>query len=126
MRRRGDFAAVSAAFKRMSNILEQARAKGIAAASGVDEALLLEPEEVALAERAGEIAREVEVLRAGREYAGALRLIASLRPQVDAFFEAVMVMAPEAEVRGNRLALLARVRGDLSGIADFSRIVVAG
>ena len=122
----GDFAAVSAAFKRMSNILEQARAKGISTSSRVEEALLLEPEEVALAERAGAIASEVEVLRARREYVGALRLIASLRPQVDAFFEAVMVMVPETEVRGNRLALLARVREDLSGIADFSKIVVAG
>jgi glycyl-tRNA synthetase beta chain len=45
---------------------------------------------------------------------------------VDAFFEAVMVMDPDAAVRGNRLALLERVLGDFSGIADFSEIVVEG
>jgi glycyl-tRNA synthetase beta chain len=45
---------------------------------------------------------------------------------VDAFFDAVMVMAPDAAVRANRLALLERVLGDFSGIADFSEIVVAG
>jgi len=122
----GDFAAVSAAFKRMSNILEQAREKGIAVPGAVDAALLLEPEEGALAERSEEIARDVEELRAERQYGAALRLIASLRPQVDGFFDAVMVMAPEPELRGNRLALLARVRGDLSRIADFSKIVAAG
>ena len=122
----GDFAAVSAAFKRMSNILEQAREKGVALPAAVDIALLLEPEEMALAERSQEIANEVRAMRAAREYGPALRVIASLRPQVDDFFDAVMVMVPEPEMRGNRLALLARVLSDLSGIADFSKIVVAG
>jgi glycyl-tRNA synthetase beta chain len=37
-----------------------------------------------------------------------------------------MVMDPDAAVRGNRLALLERVLGDFSGIADFSEIVVEG
>ncbi len=122
----GDFAAVSAAFKRMSNILEQAREKGLVASSAVDATLLLEPEETALAERARAMAQEMEELHAGRRYREALRLVASLRPQVDAFFDAVMVMAPEPELRANRLALLAQVRQDLSRIADFSKIVVAG
>jgi glycyl-tRNA synthetase beta chain len=45
---------------------------------------------------------------------------------VDAFFDAVMVMSPEVEVRANRLALLSRVLVDFSGIADFSEIVTAG
>ena len=61
-----------------------------------------------------------------KSYTAALEQIATLRPQVDAFFDAVMVMAPDAEVRANRLALLEKVLGDFSGIADFSEIVVAG
>ncbi len=121
-----DFAAVSAAFKRMKNILAQAREKGIEVPAQVEESLLLEPEETALAERAGDLAGQVDALRAAGEYEGALRAIAGLRPQVDAFFDAVMVMAPEPQVRGNRLALLARVLGDFSRIADFSEIVTAG
>ena len=121
-----DFAAVSAAFKRMRNILEQARSKGIAVPQAVDAALLLEPEETALAERADDLARRVEGLRAARDYAEALRQIATLRPQVDAFFDAVMVMAPEESLRANRLALLARVLGDFSRVAEFSEIVTAG
>ncbi len=122
----GEFAAVSAAFKRMGNILAQAREKGFEVPATVDEALLLEPEETALAERSGDLARQVDALRVAGEYEEALRAIAGLRPQVDAFFDAVMVMAPEAQLRGNRLALLARVVGDFSRIADFSEIVVAG
>jgi glycyl-tRNA synthetase beta chain len=121
-----DFAAVSAAFKRMKNILSQAKEKGIAAGSSVDPALLTEPTERALAERSGELADRVKELRAEKSYTVALEQIATLRPQVDAFFDAVMVMAPDVAVRANRLALLKKVLGDFSGVADFSEIVVAG
>jgi len=68
----------------------------------------------------------VRELRGEKNYKAALEQIATLRPQVDAFFDAVMVMAPDAAVRANRLALLEKVLGDFSGIADFSEIVVAG
>ncbi len=122
----GDFVAVSSAFKRMKNILAQAKEKGIAAGPGVDAALLTEPTEKALAERSAELAHRVDVLRAEKSYSAALEQIATLRPQVDAFFEAVMVMAPDEAVRANRLALLEKVLVDFSGIADFSEIVVAG
>jgi len=118
-----DFAAVSAAFKRMKNILAQAEEKGIAPGAGVDAALLTEPTEKALAERSAELAAKVKTLGAEKNYKTALESIATLRPQVDAFFDAVMVMAPDATVRANRLALLQRVLGDFSGIADFSEIV---
>jgi len=122
----GDFAAVSAAFKRMKNILSQAKEKGITARPDVDAALLTEPAEKALAERSAELAGKVKGLRGEKNYTAALEQIAMLRPQVDAFFEAVMVMAPDEAVRANRLALLEKVLGDFSGIADFSEIVVAG
>jgi glycyl-tRNA synthetase beta chain len=121
-----DFAAVSAAFKRMKNILSQAEEKGFAAGSSVNTALLTEPTERALAERSAELADRVYTLRAEKSYTAALQQIATLRPQVDAFFDAVMVMAPDAEVRANRLGLLKRVLEDFSGIADFSEIVTAG
>ena len=61
-----DFAAVSAAFKRMKNILAQAKEKGIAAGSSVDAALLTEPTEKALAERSAELADRVETFAARR------------------------------------------------------------
>jgi glycyl-tRNA synthetase beta chain len=121
-----DFGAVSAAFKRMKNILFQAKEKGYAAGSRVEEALLTEPTEKALAKRSSELVETVKGMRAGKNYRAALEQIATLRPQVDAFFDAVMVMAPDAEVRANRLALLEKVLRDFSGIADFSEIVVAG
>jgi glycyl-tRNA synthetase beta chain len=130
-----DFAAVSAAFKRMKNILTQAEEKGLiqstsaekdGSAIEIDAALLVEPAEKALMERSAELAERVRELRMKKNYTVALEQIATLRPQVDAFFIAVMVMAPEIEMRTNRLALLKKVLRDFSGIADFSEIVIAG
>jgi glycyl-tRNA synthetase beta chain len=122
----GDFGAVSAAFKRMSNILAQAGENGFRAAGAVDPALFSDEAEKWLFDQAAGVAVRVGELRAGRNYKAALEAIAELRPQVDAFFEAVMVMSPDVAVRANRLALLEKVLGDFSGIADFSEIVVAG
>ena len=121
-----NFVAVSSAFKRMKNILAQAKEKGIVAGSHLNAALLTDPAEKALAARSAELADRVSRLRTEKDYREALEQIATLRPQVDAFFEAVMVMAPETAVRANRLALLERVLSDFSGIADFSEIVVTG
>jgi glycyl-tRNA synthetase beta chain len=60
------------------------------------------------------------------DFRGALADIASLRNPVDAFFDKVMVMDKDAEVKNNRLALLAGITGLFSGIADFSRLVLSG
>jgi glycyl-tRNA synthetase beta chain len=121
-----DFAAVSAAFKRMKNILTQAEEKGIEAAEIVDDDLLRDAAERQLWTSASALVPKVWTLRAATNYIGALETIATLRPQVDAFFDAVMVMDPDSALRGNRLALLGKVLGDFGGIADFSEIVVAG
>ena len=67
----------------------------------------------------------VEGLRGERKYREALEQIATLRPHVDGFFDAVMVMAPEPEIRKNRLALIASVLSEFSKIADFSEIVTS-
>lgn len=121
-----NFVAVSAAFKRMKNILAQAAEKGFAVAPSVSPTLQLEAAERELATNSAAVAAEVQQLAATGDYAQALARVATLRRPVDAFFDAVMVMAPEEEIRANRLALLARVLEDFSGIADFSEIVTAG
>ena len=121
-----DFAAVSAAFKRMKNILAQAKEKGAAPALEVDATQLTEAAEKTLAEASAMIAGRVETLSGRQDYRAALEEIATLRGAVDGFFEAVMVMVPDAALRANRLALLNRVLRDFSKIADFSEIVTAG
>ena len=56
------------------------------------------------------------------DFAGAMRALAALRQPVDAFFEAVMVNAPEPAIRANRLRLLASLRTATLAVADFGKI----
>ena len=121
-----DFIAISAAFKRMKNILQQAAAKSEMVPTAVVADLLVETAEQELGRCSAELAAQAEALRKVRDYGAALLAIATLRPYVDGFFESVMVMAPEPELRGNRLALLMRIAADFSRIADFSEIVTVG
>jgi glycyl-tRNA synthetase beta chain len=116
-----DLLAISTAFKRIKNILRQAEAKpdGVSIANEH----LIEPAEQRLYAEAARVAPEVEALRTRQQYGEALERVATLRPVIDSFFDQVMVMAPEAHLRKNRLALIASVLNDFSRIADFSEIV---
>jgi len=123
----GDFLALAASAKRIRNILAQARDKGIHHDSaGVSPKLLRESEEKDLHGALDRVGSQVEKEIAKGTYKPALRAIASLRPQVDRFFDKVLVMAPEADLRANRLALLESLAALLRRVADFSEIVVEG
>jgi glycyl-tRNA synthetase beta chain len=116
-----DFAAVSAAFKRIKNILRQAEEKNFAIGSPT--AVKLAPEAQQLFDAANFLAPRVARLRQERAYEPALSEIASLRPVVDTFFDKVMVLDPDETVRGANLGLIDEVLRNFSGIADFSEIV---
>jgi glycyl-tRNA synthetase beta chain len=118
-----DFAAISAAFKRIKNILRQAEEKkfAIGSASGVK----LSPEAKQLNDAANALAPEVASLRQIRSYNEALTLIATLRPTVDTFFDKVMVLDADEKLRGAHLGLIDGVLRNFSTIADFSEIVVS-
>ena len=118
-----DFLAVSAAFKRIKNILRQAEEKGFAIGSPAS--VKLAPEAQRLADATAVLAPQVARLREQRNYGEALGLIATLRPTVDGFFDKVMVLDPNAAVRGAHLGLIAEVLRNFSTIADFSEIVTA-
>jgi glycyl-tRNA synthetase beta chain len=122
-RESADFAAISAAFKRIKNILRQAEEKGFAIQPAFGTTLA--PEAQQLAAAAAVLAPEVTRLRQERSYNEALVRIATLRTVVDAFFDKVMVLDPDATVRGAHLALIDEVLRGFSGIADFSEIVTA-
>jgi glycyl-tRNA synthetase beta chain len=62
----------------------------------------------------------------GAGYTEALEKVATLRPQVDMFFDKVLVNAQDAKVRANRLTLLSGLLTEFSTIADFSEIVTSG
>jgi glycyl-tRNA synthetase beta chain len=117
-----DFAAVSAAFKRIQNILRQAAEKGFALGSVAN---IKAPEAQQLFSDASALAPKVAALRQQHNYADALSEIASLRPTVDGFFDKVMVLDPDEKLRGAHLALIDEVLRNFSGIADFSEIVTS-
>jgi glycyl-tRNA synthetase beta chain len=116
-----DFLAVSAAFKRIKNILKQAQEKGYEPAQAKLSGAALEA--IDLWQRTRELAPEVAKLREERAYGEALAAIATLRPTVDAFFDKVMVLDADPAVRGVNLGLIDEVLRSFSTIADFSEIV---
>ena len=113
---------LTAANKRIANILQQAQEKGIEVPGKVDEARFTEEAEKALAERLAGLEQEVGPLFDARDYEPALARLAGLREAVDRFFDAVMVMVDDQALRANRLALLARLRGLFLRVADLSRL----
>jgi glycyl-tRNA synthetase beta chain len=114
-----DAASLAAANKRIANILRKA---GDALAPRVDPGLLQHSAELELARALEGLREDVEGLLADRRYEAALRRLATLRPQVDAFFDGVMVMAEEPALRANRLALLAAMQRLFLEAADLSRL----
>jgi glycyl-tRNA synthetase beta chain len=118
-----EFQAIAAACKRMRNILKQAEEKGIEPAAKLEDLPASSPEEKDLAAYLDLNAPKVETNRQKREYADALRLLSTVRDQVDAFFDKVMVMVEDERIRANRLALLQTLLREFSTIADFSEIV---
>ena len=121
-----DFESISSAFKRMKNILRQAAEKTKVIAMRVDPAGLHEESEKELAAMIPQTVATVEQRRAARDYEGALLEVAKLRPAIDKFFDKVMVMVDDDNLRANRLALLQTVVKEFSTIADFSEIVTEG
>ncbi len=121
-----DFAAIAASFKRMKNLVEQARAKGEIFTGDTYQEVLIDPAERTLAQESARRTVLVESLRSKGDYPAALAAIAELRPYIDAFFDKVMVMVPDTALRQARLGLLLGVLNDFSKIADFSEIVIPG
>ena len=114
-----DAASLAAANKRIANILRKATET---VGDTVNTDLLMDPAEQILAEQVEAMARAVEPRFAARDYTTALQHLAALRQAVDEFFDSVMVMAEDAALRANRLALLKRMQGLFMHAADLSRL----
>jgi glycyl-tRNA synthetase beta chain len=112
-------ASLTAANKRISNILRKANTTPPAE---VDVLRLREEAEVRLYDAMRGLRDAVASDTARREYTGALGRLALLRPAVDTFFDKVMVMDENPQLRANRLSLLAQLQGLFAGIADLSRL----
>ena len=122
-----DFDAISASFKRIKNILRQAEEKAIAVSVHPDEQLYGSSapaaEKELYTEGAVKAGARYQALLAEGNYDAALSCAASLRPLLDRFFDDVMVMVDDEQVRANRLSLLKMLFDEFSKIADFSEVV---
>ena len=112
-------ASLTAANKRIANILRKAN---MTPPAEVDVLRLRESAEVRLFDSMRALRDAVATATAQHEYAGALGRLAQLRPAVDAFFDQVMVMDENPQLRANRLSLLAQLQGLFAGVADLSRL----
>ncbi|HSW20534.1 MAG TPA: glycine--tRNA ligase subunit beta [Ramlibacter sp.] len=111
--------ALAAANKRIGNILKKADG---AVDPHVSEALLKEDAEKALYGATRSLAPKAGAQFDAGDYTAALQTLAALRAPVDAFFDGVMVNAPEADLRLNRLGLLATLHQAMNRVADLSRL----
>ena len=111
--------ALAAANKRIGNILRKAEG---AIPGAEDRALLREPAELALADAVGAAYRDTDATLARGDYSAVLERLAQLRPQVDAFFDDVMVNVEDEAVRRNRLALLSRLAARLGSVAAIEHL----
>ena len=109
-------AALAAANKRVANIL----AKEAEPTGEIVESKLVEDAEIALYTEIQNVLPVVQPLLAAKDYTEALSKLAALRASIDAFFEGVMVMAEDAELKANRLRILAQLRDLFTSIADIS------
>jgi glycyl-tRNA synthetase beta chain len=110
------------AYKRAQNILRIEEKKDGPHAGPLDAALLTAPEEQALAAALDAAEPATQAALAAEDYNSAMSALAGLRGPVDAFFDRVTVNDPDAQLRRNRLRLLARLRTGMDAVADFSRI----
>jgi len=85
--------------------------------------LLADSSEIALYEKYLATRPQVEQALANQEFAEGMLLLAGLRPEVDEFFDAVMVMVEEDELKAARLGILKSIASLCQKVADFSKIV---
>lgn len=116
---RPEAASLASANKRIANILKKSAAED-GAVGDPEPQLLRLPQEQQLAAAMQDREAAFEAALRQHDYATALNVLAGLKPEVDAFFDAVLVNDPDAALRRNRLALLAGLRRRFSRIADLS------
>ena len=125
IRKTKNFEPLAVSFKRIHKILEKAGPEAGWKLPAVRTDLFSEDAERELHARAASAMKVVEKYKRSAKYREALQEIAALRPEVDRFFEKVMVMVEDEQVRKNRLTLLSGLLLEFSTIADFSEIVTA-
>ncbi len=117
-----EFSPAVMTFKRVANIVRKEEQDKGPLAPAYDAALLAEDAEKSLAAALERVAPRFDALWDEDNYADLLGLLGELRPVVDAFFGAVMVMVDDAALRRNRLGLLKALEERFGRLADFTAL----
>lgn len=119
---------LAAAYKRVHNILEKDINKGFVPGVGfsrnihIDTSLLVEPAEVTLFETLNAVKTQVDAAVEAGHYTQSLQLLAALKDPIDGFFDNVMVLTDDTNLRANRLQLLELLRQAMNRVADLSKL----
>ncbi|NOT64828.1 MAG: glycine--tRNA ligase subunit beta [Methylotenera sp.] len=111
--------ALAAANKRVGNILKKVEGE---VKAEVNTNLLQEPAEIALNAALSQVKPEADKLFESGDYTASLKSLAALKAPVDAFFDNVMVNAENADLKANRLGLLATLHQAMNRVADLSKL----
>lgn len=112
------FSSLASGFKRVGNILKKAET----VPSSIDESLFESEDEKNLYKKAEAVKEKSAVFAKEGKIKDALFEVASIKDEVDSFFDNVMVMAEDEKIKNNRIALLSNIADIFKGFADFSRI----
>ncbi len=111
--------ALAAANKRVGNILKKIEGE---VAAKINDGLLQEPAEKALAATLAKIKPEADALFESGDYTNSLKALAALKAPVDDFFDNVMVNAEDPALKANRQGLLATLHQAMNRVADLSKL----
>ncbi|HEY4490646.1 MAG TPA: glycine--tRNA ligase subunit beta, partial [Acidobacteriota bacterium] len=113
-----DLKTLARGFKRINNIIFDQRKYDF------DEELLQEDGEVRLARAFSDLEFRVSQNISEEHYYDALDIMVTLGPEIDNFFDEVLVMADDEKLRNNRIALLQKMSDLYRRIADFSALQI--
>jgi glycyl-tRNA synthetase beta chain len=115
-------AALAQANKRVANILKKQKIKTTNAKITINSNLACEEAEVQLIQALAAKMTINQELNAKSNYSSSLTELANLKQPIDNFFENVMIMADDAKLRKNRLAIVQQIHQLFSQVADISQL----
>ncbi len=116
LRQRPEFETIGAVFKRVGSILKGQDPQAVSPEA------FTEPAETALHAAVDQIAEQVATAVQAKDFGRAFGVLGDLRPVVDRFFDEVMVMAEDPNVRANRVALVGATHRIFAPLADLSKL----
>ncbi|MFA7674908.1 MAG: glycine--tRNA ligase subunit beta, partial [Endomicrobiia bacterium] len=122
LRKETSFESITTIFKRATNILNQAKKQNLNITGNVNISLLKEETEQKLYEQYSKIDQELITLLENKEYSKAIRKLNDIKPYLDSFFENVMVMCEDENLKLNRISLISYITGRFNSFVSLSSL----